>query len=124
MCVITKNNSSKESEDKDFLYGGQAVIEGVMMRGKTNMAVAIRNSNNEIILHIEESNVTKKVFDEIITFINTYKIKMKRLGIVGAHGFLSLKLRKQLKNINDLDYYFCNDYQKAKDIIIGLIKKS
>ena len=54
MCVITKNNSSKESEDKDFLYGGQAVIEGVMMRGKTNMAVAIRNSNNEIILHIEE----------------------------------------------------------------------
>lgn len=67
------------------------------------------NSCEYIILHIEESNVTKKVFDEIITFINTYKIKMKRLGIVGAHGFLSLKLRKQLKNINDLDYYFCND---------------
>lgn len=81
------------------------------------------NSREYIILHIEGSNITKMVLDEIISFIDTYKVKMKRLGIVGAHRFLSVKLKTQLKKINELDYYFCNDYLKAKDIVVGLIKK-
>lgn len=34
--------------EKKFYYGGQAVIEGVMMRGKTNMVVATRRPNGEI----------------------------------------------------------------------------
>lgn len=34
-------------------YGGQAVIEGVMMRGRTGMAVAVRNPQNKIVLHKE-----------------------------------------------------------------------
>lgn len=34
-------------------YGGQAVIEGVMMRGTRAMAVAMRAPNGEIILHSE-----------------------------------------------------------------------
>lgn len=34
-------------------YGGQAVIEGVMMRGRKSMAVAVRNPQNEIVLHKE-----------------------------------------------------------------------
>jgi len=37
-------------------YGGQAVIEGVMMRGKKNMAVAVRRSPEEIILKTESVN--------------------------------------------------------------------
>jgi uncharacterized protein YqhQ len=36
-----------------FYYGGQAVIEGVMMRGRTHMAVAVRNPKGEIIVHQE-----------------------------------------------------------------------
>jgi len=36
------------------LYGGQAVIEGVMMRGNHSMAVAMRDPDGEIILHSEE----------------------------------------------------------------------
>jgi hypothetical protein len=76
-----------------------------------------------IILHIDESKITSKVFHEIILFINTYKKKMKRFGIVGVHGFLSLKMKKHMKSINDLEFYFCNDLQKAKDIIVGLIRK-
>ncbi|MFZ5918490.1 MAG: DUF1385 domain-containing protein [Chloroflexota bacterium] len=36
-----------------FNYGGQAVIEGVMMRGSRGMAVAIRQPNGEICLHTE-----------------------------------------------------------------------
>ncbi len=34
-------------------YGGQAVIEGVMMRGRKTMAVAVRNPQGEIELHEE-----------------------------------------------------------------------
>jgi uncharacterized protein YqhQ len=34
----------------DFQYGGQAVIEGVMMRGRDYLAVAVRNSKGEIVI--------------------------------------------------------------------------
>ncbi len=36
-----------------FYYGGQAVVEGVMMRGRRMMAVAVRNSDGEIVVHQE-----------------------------------------------------------------------
>ncbi len=35
---------------KKFYYGGQAVIEGVMMRGKKTMVTAVRRPNGEIVL--------------------------------------------------------------------------
>jgi uncharacterized protein YqhQ len=35
-------------------YGGQAVIEGVMMRGSNAVAIAMRSPENEIVTHIEE----------------------------------------------------------------------
>ena len=37
----------------EFHYGGQAVIEGVMMRGARNMAVAVRQPSGEILVHSE-----------------------------------------------------------------------
>lgn len=45
-----------------FQYGGQAVIEGVMMRGRRNVAIAVRKPDNEII--IEErpvASITQKL---------------------------------------------------------------
>jgi len=36
-----------------FYYGGQAVIEGVMMRGRKQMTVAVRAPNGEIVVHEE-----------------------------------------------------------------------
>ena len=36
-----------------FYYGGQAVIEGVMMRGRAQMAVAVRGPNGDIVIHEE-----------------------------------------------------------------------
>lgn len=36
-----------------FYYGGQAVLEGVMMRGRTHMAVAVRKPTGEIVVHQE-----------------------------------------------------------------------
>jgi uncharacterized protein YqhQ len=37
----------------NFYYGGQAVIEGVMMRGRQQVAVAVRNPKGEIVVHQE-----------------------------------------------------------------------
>jgi uncharacterized protein YqhQ len=41
-------------------YGGQAVIEGVMMRGRKAMAVAVRNPQGEIVIH--EEALTAKIY--------------------------------------------------------------
>jgi len=35
---------------ENFFYGGQAVIEGVMMRGKRSMAIAVRKASGEIVM--------------------------------------------------------------------------
>lgn len=37
----------------EYFYGGQAVIEGVMMRGRKYAAVAVRNPAGEIVVHQE-----------------------------------------------------------------------
>ncbi|HLV43947.1 MAG TPA: DUF1385 domain-containing protein [Aggregatilineales bacterium] len=39
-----------------FNYGGQAVIEGVMMRGSRHVAVAVRNPEGEIVVHEQDIN--------------------------------------------------------------------
>ncbi len=41
------------SEDRIFTYGGQALIEGVLMRGQRAMAMALRAPNGKILLHRE-----------------------------------------------------------------------
>ncbi len=41
---------------KPFDYGGQAVLEGVMMRGDNIYAVAVRQANGQIALHQEPLN--------------------------------------------------------------------
>lgn len=41
------------SKDQITTYGGQAVIEGVMMRGKSAVAIAMRSPEQEIVLHTE-----------------------------------------------------------------------
>ncbi len=38
---------------KEFDYGGQAVMEGVMMRGRNSMAVAVRHPSGRIVIHNE-----------------------------------------------------------------------
>ena len=41
---------------KQFSYGGQAVIEGVMMRGAHKAAIAVRNPKGEIVIHEQPLN--------------------------------------------------------------------
>ncbi len=44
------------SELSNTTYGGQAVIEGVMMRGKKNVAIAVRRKPDEIVLESRPLN--------------------------------------------------------------------
>lgn len=47
-------SSTSEGEPlEDFHYGGQAVIEGVMMRGRKSVAVAVRDPSGKIVLRSE-----------------------------------------------------------------------
>jgi uncharacterized protein YqhQ len=41
------------SEKSEFSYGGQAVMEGVMMRGSKAMAVVVRQPEGELVVHTE-----------------------------------------------------------------------
>lgn len=41
-------------EDKIISYGGQAVIEGVMMRGRNAFAIAMRDPDGNIVVHKED----------------------------------------------------------------------
>ncbi|MGQ9908627.1 MAG: DUF1385 domain-containing protein [Candidatus Flexifilum sp.] len=43
---------------KQFFYGGQAVIEGVMMRGAHRAAIAVRDPKGKIVLHEQPLNAT------------------------------------------------------------------
>lgn len=47
---MSENGTSCES---NLAYGGQAVIEGVMMRGARTVAIAMRAPNSEIVVHTE-----------------------------------------------------------------------
>jgi uncharacterized protein YqhQ len=48
------NHDNKPHDSNEhFHYGGQAVIEGVMMRGRTHMAVAVREPTGNIVMHDE-----------------------------------------------------------------------
>lgn len=39
--------------DKPFNYGGQAIIEGVMIRGRKNIAIAVRRPDGGVAIHTE-----------------------------------------------------------------------
>ncbi|MBN1313054.1 MAG: DUF1385 domain-containing protein [Anaerolineae bacterium] len=47
--------------DQKFNYGGQAVLEGVMMRGSHNMAVAVRTPDGNIVIH--EQPITSSLYN-------------------------------------------------------------
>ncbi len=55
-------------EDRIITYGGQAVIEGVLMRGQKGYAIAMRDPEGKIVLHTEKlaniyrSRITKIPF--------------------------------------------------------------
>ncbi|MGB2962984.1 MAG: DUF1385 domain-containing protein [Anaerolineales bacterium] len=65
-------------------YGGQAVIEGVMMRGKKAAAIAMRAPDGEITIHTEELN---KIYQS-----RMMKIPFLR-GLIGLYDALVLGMK-------------------------------
>lgn len=54
---MAENTSSKKApQEIKFSYGGQAVIEGVLMRGASDFAVAVRDPEGKIVIHKEPLN--------------------------------------------------------------------
>ena len=45
---------TKGKEEPSLAFGGQAVIEGVMIRSKKQMVTCVRQPNEEILTHVEE----------------------------------------------------------------------
>lgn len=72
------------SESKMPTYGGQAVIEGVMMRGARSVAIAMRSPENEIVIHTENLS-------------GIYKSKIARIpflrGLIALWDALGLGMR-------------------------------
>ena len=53
--------TAKEKEEPSLAFGGQAVIEGVMIRSKKHMVVCVRQPNDEILAKTEEiKSLSKK----------------------------------------------------------------
>jgi uncharacterized protein YqhQ len=48
-----KRQLQQQTSHDSFFYGGQAVIEGVMMRGRKHFAVAVRHPSGQIVIHNE-----------------------------------------------------------------------
>jgi uncharacterized protein YqhQ len=53
MQPMSDINNTQDNQAPTFNYGGQAVIEGVMMRGSRALAVAVRNPEGSIVVHTE-----------------------------------------------------------------------
>jgi uncharacterized protein YqhQ len=88
--------------DKNVTVGGQAVIEGVMMRGRKGIATAVRTSNGEIIVDKEET----------IPYTKKYKI----LGFPIIRGFVSFidSLIVGIKTLNYSSSFFEDDEDESK----------
>ncbi|MDH5733426.1 MAG: DUF1385 domain-containing protein [Candidatus Bathyarchaeota archaeon] len=51
---------AQKKEEPSLAFGGQALIEGVMMRSRTHVVMCVRQPNNEILTHTEEINSLSK----------------------------------------------------------------
>ncbi|PID85004.1 MAG: hypothetical protein CSB13_10265 [Chloroflexi bacterium] len=58
MQPMSNSTNTQENNTLQFNYGGQAVIEGVMMRGSRALAVAVRNPEGRIVVHTEPLSET------------------------------------------------------------------
>lgn len=68
--------------DNQPLYGGQAVIEGVMMRGKNAYAVAVRDPAGKVIVHTEP--LDPRIYNSVISktpFLRGITMLWDALGI-------------------------------------------
>ncbi len=65
-----KSLSDKKEKEPSLAFGGQALIEGVMIRSRSHMVICVRKPNQEIITNIEEvKSLTQKHQSLAVPFI-------------------------------------------------------
>ena len=80
-------------------YGGQAVIEGVMIRGKNNCVVAVRNNENRIVLNQIKLPSISKSYLKKIPFIRGFIILVEMMII----GYRSLTKSSEIIEEDNLE---------------------
>jgi uncharacterized protein YqhQ len=71
-----KNLSTKKEKEPSLAFGGQAIMEGVMMRSQKRMVMCVRKSNKEIATNMEK--------------INPMSEKYKVLGLPFLRGIIAM----------------------------------
>ena len=83
-----KNKEQTREESKRGAVGGQAVLEGVMMKSKTSVAIAVRRENGEIVKKLKPFKTVRDkykilnipVLRGFINFIEMMKMAMSTLN--------------------------------------------
>ncbi len=126
---MKKDNSTLKLDEKAVHYtriGGQAVIEGVMMKGPTAIATAVRKSNGEIVVEKKElkASVSKNkilklpIIRGVVAFISSMVTGVKclmysadQVDFEDEEGYEESKFEKWLDEkfgdkISDIVIYF------------------
>jgi uncharacterized protein YqhQ len=73
---VVKSLSVKKEKEPSLAFGGQALIEGVMIRSRSHMVMCVRKPNNEIITNVEK--------------VNPLSQKYRALGVPFIRGIVAL----------------------------------
>src|SRR3990170_3093880 len=73
---MVKKLSNKKEKEPSLAFGGQALIEGVMIRSRSHMVMCVRKPNNEIITNVEE--------------VKSLSQKHRALGVPFIRGIVAL----------------------------------
>jgi len=107
---------------KSTSVGGQAVLEGVMMRGKNGIATAVRKTNEEIVVNKEDyTPYTKKNFFFSLPIIRGFVSLIESLVIgIKTLNYSASFFEEQVEE-SKFDKWFNEVFKdKADNILIGI----
>lgn len=113
---------SKNSEQKITSIGGQAIIEGVMMRGPHKTAIAVRKPDKDIVLEVNDNGTKKRnwflklpIVRGCVNFIESLIVGMKALMFSAEF----MDLEEEEAEESKFDKWLNDKFgDKIKDIVI------
>ena len=108
-AIMKKDNCSLKMDEKAVHYtriGGQAVIEGVMMKGPTKIATAVRKSSGEIV-------VDKKDLNPITSKNKLFKLPIIR-GVVSFISSMVTGVKCLMYSADQVDFEDEEGYEESK----------
>jgi len=94
---------TKGKEEPSLAFGGQAVIEGVMIRSKKQMVTCVRQPNEEILTHVEEiKSVSERHKVLRLPFLRGIVALFETLyiGLKGLYFSANASLEKEEENLD------------------------